>query len=352
MSRGMLRGAHAQESISDIDSIFEGFDEDKSGFLDIKEARTALRALQERAAVALAAQEEKTAEAARVRRRAVRKTQIALRPSEKSAGSPLNNPMEGLTLTDEEVDMLDAELPGFKLKITGIISNRLNSARQKASARKAEKEARKQRIQELSQSALRRLVQQDLARGWSAWSEMYEERKRKIGLMDVTLRRLLRVEMHRCFGAWVEHHEMRVHLIGLLNNAALRISRRGLFQAWASWSDYLTELAHRRRIEQILKRATANLRSPELVRSYGFWRKVSRTRHANAAGKLVCAPRAPPPCLFPYSVAQAIISCYPVLLAAATYAQSALLAMMEKQYGKGTVLTGLCTACSKCVKGR
>ena len=98
-------------------------DDDGSGFLDLKEAKTALKGLQEAAASAHKAQEAMAAQAARQRRKASQKTHLALhrtkhQDDEDANSSPL--PLD----SNAPPSPGSPESPGAVSYISGIFSQR------------------------------------------------------------------------------------------------------------------------------------------------------------------------------------------------------------------------------------
>ena len=63
------------------------------------------------------------------------------------------------------------------------------------------------RVQYLQQSAVRRILQAGLARGWSAWEDLYLERRRERQLLQQSAARLARPALAACLAHWVRDWE-------------------------------------------------------------------------------------------------------------------------------------------------
>ena len=72
-----------------------------------------------------------------------------------------------------------------------------------------EQAEREKRVEHLSQMIARRIMKKDLARGWSAWFEMWEEKVRRMRQLQHASSRLKNPELAEAFGYWVELREAR-----------------------------------------------------------------------------------------------------------------------------------------------
>ena len=69
-------------------------------------------------------------------------------------------------------------------------------------AKKVEEE-RAKRVEHLGQVGLRRIMQQGLAKGWSAWHEMWEEKARQQRLLKGAAARLAKPKLAAAVTHWV-----------------------------------------------------------------------------------------------------------------------------------------------------
>ena len=65
-----------------------------------------------------------------------------------------------------------------------------------------EKMSKERRKDELCRKAAKRMANQGLAKGWGAWSEMYEETARQKRMLAAAAARLLKPKLAACFSAW------------------------------------------------------------------------------------------------------------------------------------------------------
>ena len=59
-----------------------------------------------------------------------------------------------------------------------------------------------QRLEDMARRAMRRLQQLGLAMGWSAWHEMWEEKRRQMNLMRGAGARLMRPQLAAAYSHW------------------------------------------------------------------------------------------------------------------------------------------------------
>ena len=166
-----------QYTNAELDVLFDKIDDDKSGYLDVKEARAALRDLQEKASQAMARQEAKASQAARTRRRASQKTQAALRPDQAGdPGSPDGSRLDGVGSmplpggASELYGTDDADeaspLSAGRSRLAGLFSPFLSSS---SDDKKEQAEARKRAVEQRAKQALHRIQARGLATGWQTW---------------------------------------------------------------------------------------------------------------------------------------------------------------------------------------
>ena len=84
---------------------------------------------------------------------------------------------------------------------------RLAAREKKKAAKKAEMEAalereREKRVEQVGAQALKRIVQQDLAKGWGAWHAVYSEHLRQKRMLAGAASRLTKPALVACMSHW------------------------------------------------------------------------------------------------------------------------------------------------------
>eukprot|EP00966_Prymnesium_polylepis_P008286 190744-Prymnesium_polylepis.1 len=105
---------------------------------------------------------------------------------------------------DEEREMrrtLERELEKLRLELQ-------NRDRRSGDAAVQLERAHEQRMEHLQRVAMRRLGQQELAKGWSAWTETYLEGLRKRNLLKQAGARLTRPRLIACVAHWRDNWEV------------------------------------------------------------------------------------------------------------------------------------------------
>jgi hypothetical protein len=194
-----------QHDARQIDALFDKIDTDNSGFLDIAEAKVALKQLQDHAKQSIKEKDAKASIASRARRRASRKTQLAL-------ATPKSIPEEDGDVSAESADEADPEpMPHtiFTARnyIASIFSKPKNffdsEARRDLSARKATAEAK-------AQKATLLLAGNRLAKGWHSWLAWYEQHKQQLSLLQRSLGAMGNGGLHRSWLTWRSVYTERI----------------------------------------------------------------------------------------------------------------------------------------------
>ena len=163
---------HYVHSKAEIDALFDRIDADKGGTIDIREAKHALKDLQQRSAQAIRDREAKASHAARTRRRASQKTQAAIRPEAgRSDGGDSDgfaspggdgSPYFAMSLygSDDDVD------GGSPSRFAGLFSGFLSEEQKD---KKEQEEKRKRAAALRAKQALLRMQSRELGTGWHTW---------------------------------------------------------------------------------------------------------------------------------------------------------------------------------------
>lgn len=123
-------------------------------------------------------------------------------------------------------------------------------------------EEREKRVAHLKMMGIRRLIQQSLARGWSAWLEMHQEYQRKDRLLRGAASRLARPKFVACFVHWLRDWEATKLKLETKQSSILFAAELALRQKVEEESEHMrAELAETRKELQ-----QSQLREAELKR--------------------------------------------------------------------------------------
>jgi hypothetical protein len=146
-----------------IDAFFDSIDANRNGWLDVKEAGSAMKVLQEKAARARAQHDELVEEVKSLQLSAARKVMRALRPPPSSDKAVAFSDQEGAA--GGSADELSDEADVLAVNADGSLAQR-GETRSERKARDAE---RQKRVEDIAQKAMRRITQMALAKGWQTW---------------------------------------------------------------------------------------------------------------------------------------------------------------------------------------
>ena len=163
---------------------------------------------------------------------------------------------------------------------------------------------REKRVAHLQQLGVKRLMNQGLARGWSAWHDMWAERVRKMRLMKRAGGLLLRPRLVHSYRVWRTDWKQAADAQGMEQKRRLaeelaaekekrvahlqqlgvkRLRNQSIARAWSAWHGTWFEVTRKRRL---MRQAGAYLLRPKLVSAYSSWRRdwllaqTSRREHA------------------------------------------------------------------------
>jgi len=255
-----------------IDSLFDAIDTDGSGYLDLSEAKVALKDLQQKAADAMKEKEQKSDEAMRMRRKATRKTQQALHPEQTPLSPPLPEASPELPPPPAEGDSAGGS--STRRDFASLLRKGFMSPERQA---QKDAEAERKRVaQQRAQQAIKRMGQRRLAMGWTTWIDYHEQRLAKLDQLRQGLVRLTKGELFRGWAKWRDDYFARVRIIQLLGNTVHRISMQDEFRGWAGWAAFMEMQREKQRLQRLAARSAARLKGPKFLAFFDFWRQEQR----------------------------------------------------------------------------
>ncbi len=176
---------------------------------------------------------------------------------------------------------------------------RLKAQLQEAEER--EVESKREEVERLQYTAVRRMLNQQLALGWMSWVTMWEnmlhwkqsisgaalrirhrqtmkawdewlavyERDRAARLCTTAAGRLRNRDLAKGFAAWIEWSEFE-RLNDMFIAAGLRLRHRDLFRGWDAWTAAWKEEVRKR----VKAAALARMRNLEVARAFGAWTEM------------------------------------------------------------------------------
>ena len=212
---------------AELNRLFDQIDTDHSGYLDIKEAKAALKKWAEFGKEAYADKAAKEKQLLHLKTRAARKLQDALRPP--AQRSPRQ---EDLDAAEKEVH--DAP-PAAQMSYRGRLSHRLSVLAGRDDKRKDE--ARKQKIKDDTMRAFQFMRQHELTRAWVSWKMRVEERWWARQTMSSTLAGLKNLVLVKGFKTWHDRHDETLRVVKILLSAKSRVASLELLRGWNTWVD-------------------------------------------------------------------------------------------------------------------
>ena len=255
----------------ELGRLFDQIDEDHSGWLDLKEAKTALKSWQERSREATLDLIRRERTLTRLRRRAATKIKFALNPP---APEPL--PAEPGASGYES----SSQSPTRLVQRDGGLLSRIND--RVGQAEKEAKKAAKQAAQERAKQAIRRMANRQLASGWSGWHVQWLARQQNLERLRRATAQMMHRDCARALRVWQAEYAELLRLVRILNAAAVAISHKELLRGWHSWGTWLKERREMRDWEAFLRKKSASLRRPypRLVAAFFWWRQRWAVRYA------------------------------------------------------------------------
>ena len=94
---------------------------------------------------------------------------------------------------------------------------------------------RAERIDEIGRQALKRLPQQQLAKGWNSWLLFAESRARHLQLLQASMGHMLHRKLAGGFHSWEEYTWQRQKMVPLLFEALQKLKYRAANSAFNAW---------------------------------------------------------------------------------------------------------------------
>ena len=266
---GKLRPAERSE----LGALFDEVDADKSGWMDLKEAKDALRKWQQLSKDSSAGVLAKEKELARLRRRAATKLQGALRASE-PAGSPGSDPRgspgspgssfhgspsSGVRLwSPYSSDGAASPDPPAHNSTVGYLGRmRKRKAIKEAEVRKADET----RTEKLATKALLMVKQRGLAHGWICWHTGWKNHVQKLEKIQAVASILANAaadyakdrHVARGWRVWLASHREVLHAVRLAKAADANASRFMLRHGWSGWVRMWQKACSQRKSENLVQ---------------------------------------------------------------------------------------------------
>ena len=306
MQLGLIVGGKPVTPVA-LGQLFDTIDKDGSGYLDLREAKAALKKWSEWSKEALGEKQSKEAQLKRERALAAGKIQAALRPTDASSPAKrLSTISEGSAApADPATGPAGAPAPTVrrlaqrpKLSLRGVPGSLAGVQQLLSSRRGGETAEYKKAAQERAAVAVRRLTNRRYAKGLTQWQAFAEETRARRQLLRKSLTTLSQREMARGWRRWRDEHLTRVRLIGLLVVAARQIMQMQLLRGLRGWVAAAALQREEQDRERQLRMIGARIRNPRLVRDFGTWVHAMRVHTASTilgsgarpadAGKALC----------------------------------------------------------------
>ena len=212
MVSGLLLDASAHMQAAEL---FHVIDADGSGRLDAKECTAALKAMQKKGDELRHERDAQTTSMKRCRTRAATKARIVLQQYAELEGY-VQPSMPLIEITVDE--MTPPSSP------EGDMSDSSRARKERA-----------ERIDEIGRQALRRLPQQQLAKGWNSWLLFVESRARHLHLLQASMGHMLHRKLAGGFHSWEEYTWQRQKMVRLLSEALQKLKYRAANSAFNAW---------------------------------------------------------------------------------------------------------------------
>ena len=244
---------------------------------------------------------------------------------------------ERLTAETARRQAAESELHEVRAELAKLRDDALNGFGQEAEIqrrmREKEEQEKQKRVESLHQRAARRIGNQEIMRGWSAWQEQYLEKRRNLRLLKQAGQKLARPKLVACYSLWRTDWKVEQQIVakksskerladekalnlklqaeldrvkeelGLARKAALngtalederrrqmeeqlasdkekrvehltqmavrRLGKKGIAMAYESWAEMYYEQVRRKRL---LVAAGSKLAKPKLSAGYSHWK--------------------------------------------------------------------------------
>ena len=212
MVSGLLLDASAHMQAAEL---FHVIDADGSGRLDAKECTAALKAMQKKGDELRHERDAQTTGMKRCRTRAATKARIVLQQYAELEGY-VQPSMPLLEITVDE--MTPPSSP------EGDMSDSSRARKERA-----------ERIDEIGRQALRRLPQQQLAKGWNSWLLFAESRARNLHLLQASMGHMLHRKLAGGFNKCVDYWLTSRKMVQMLSEGVAKFKYRKANSAFNAW---------------------------------------------------------------------------------------------------------------------
>ena len=141
----------------------------------------------------------------------------------------------------------------------------------------------------IARAALNTLLRRSLSRGWRAWAEMREMRRRFVSTLSRSLARLMRRGLARGWHSWYDAHVEATRLMRKLRRAAGFLARRELARGWNAWTG---RVADRNAAMRLLRKSVSFWGRLDTCKAFGLWEQ--QTERSEDSGSRLVAVEPPP----------------------------------------------------------
>ena len=212
MVSGLLLDSSAHMQAAEL---FHVIDADGSGRLDAKECSVALKAMQKKGDELRHERDALITSMKRCRAKAATKARVV---RQQYAA------LEGTAEPGTPCDLAQTEIESPPSSPEGEMSDSSRARKERA-----------ERIDEIGRQALKRLPQQQLAKGWNSWLLFAESRARHMQLLQASMGHMLHRKLAGGFHSWEEYTWQRQKMVRLLSEALQKLKYRAANSAFNAW---------------------------------------------------------------------------------------------------------------------
>jgi len=223
---------------AEVDALFDSFDVDHSGYMDLDEAKVAFKTMRTAAERLDHAITRKALEVSSLQEKAASRMQSALHPPRRGAGGEDGPDADGAAPAGDEEAGTPAPLRGAG-GLLGLFSGR-GGAPSFPRRSTDTKDAKKAEVAKARQ-AMMRARNFHMAKGWSSWIRFLDDRVWSAGQLNKSIGHLKNRELHSGWAKWVEVWVKRRRNIDVLQQCATRMANRELIRSWERWLDVTEE---------------------------------------------------------------------------------------------------------------
>ena len=208
-------------TIEDIDAVFDTFDADHGGYLDIEEAKTMLVSLEKAAEEAEHERFHKRQAAQRMRASATRKAKAATTPAPEPSEADEASADPDSPGSDMHLLSIDALFEPDSPTLPG------GGSRLRQDAKAAQK------VEQALRKAAVRWRSRELARAWGTWFDLMEER----AALRWAVFKLLQPAKRKAWMSWTEFVNARSNALATIREALNHLAYGEEFAAYQLWAE-------------------------------------------------------------------------------------------------------------------